>query len=246
MGIKSSKNTITAQDRAILDLKVQRDKLKQYQKKINVIIDKEIEAAKTALNNGNKQKALLALKKKKYQMQLLEKTEQQLMTLEELTQSIEYALVEKQMLEGLKKGNEVLKEIHKETSIEAVEKLMDDTAEAIAYQNEIDEMLTGLMSPEEEEEVNRELEDLQAAEVRQKEIGYTMSLTDYTCSWMPLYLLYPPRSYLLRSYPAKKHPARKNLRKVSGSFSHVFYYNFSYSLLSVIQPKKQKQAMLAT
>jgi charged multivesicular body protein 6 len=35
----------------------------------------------------------------------------------------------------LKSGNAVLNEIHKETSVEAVEKLMDDTAEAIAYQN---------------------------------------------------------------------------------------------------------------
>jgi hypothetical protein len=38
-------------------------------------------------------------------------------------------------LEGLKHGNDVLSEIHKETSVEAVEKLMDDTADAIAYQN---------------------------------------------------------------------------------------------------------------
>jgi hypothetical protein len=38
-------------------------------------------------------------------------------------------------MEGLKNGNDILKEIHKETSVEAVEKLMDDTAEAIAYQN---------------------------------------------------------------------------------------------------------------
>lgn len=51
------------------------------------------------------------------------------------THSIEYALVEKQVLEGLKHGNDVLSEIHKETSVEAVEKLMDDTADAIAYQN---------------------------------------------------------------------------------------------------------------
>ena len=51
------------------------------------------------------------------------------------TQSVEYALVEKQVLDGLKSGNAVLKEIHKETSVEAVEKLMDDTADAIAYRN---------------------------------------------------------------------------------------------------------------
>lgn len=41
------------------------------------------------------------------------------------------------MLEGLKQGNSVLNEIHKETSVEAVERLMDDTADAIAYQNVI-------------------------------------------------------------------------------------------------------------
>ncbi|KAI8875215.1 hypothetical protein K501DRAFT_231398 [Backusella circina FSU 941] len=165
MGAGASKNKITSQDKAILDLKVQRDKLKQYQKKINFVIDKEIEAAKKALLQDNKKKALLALKKKKYQVQLLEKTEQQLMTLEELTNSIEYALVEKQVMEGLKNGNDILKEIHKETSVEAVDKLMDDTAEAIAYQNEIDEMLSGAISNEDEEAILKELDELQEQEM---------------------------------------------------------------------------------
>jgi charged multivesicular body protein 6 len=34
MGIGASKNKITSQDKAILDLKVQRDKLKRYQKNV--------------------------------------------------------------------------------------------------------------------------------------------------------------------------------------------------------------------
>lgn len=52
-----------------------------------MVIEKEVDAAKLALQQGNKQKALLALKKKKYQVQLLEKTDQQLMNLEELVRS---------------------------------------------------------------------------------------------------------------------------------------------------------------
>ena len=43
--------------------------------------------------------------------------------------------MEQQVLQGLKKGNEVLGELQKEMSIEDVEQLLADTAEAIAYQN---------------------------------------------------------------------------------------------------------------
>lgn len=48
---------------------------------------------------------------------------------------IEFSLIEKDVLYGLKQGNAVLKEIHKEMDLESVEKLMSDTAEGIAYQN---------------------------------------------------------------------------------------------------------------
>jgi charged multivesicular body protein 6 len=42
--------------------------------------------------------------------------------------------VEKDVVFGLKQGSTVLKEINKEMSLESVEKLMEDTADAIAYQ----------------------------------------------------------------------------------------------------------------
>jgi len=38
------------------------------------------------------------------------------------------------VLHGLKQGNEVLKEIHREMSIESVERLMEETQEAREYQ----------------------------------------------------------------------------------------------------------------
>ncbi|CAG8692896.1 9437_t:CDS:2 [Funneliformis caledonium] len=163
MGNKNSK--ITSHDRAILDLKVQRDKLKQYQKKIQTVAEKETQVAKDALIKNNKRVALLALRKKKYQEQLLTKTDAQLSNLEQLTQSIEFALVEKDVLAGLEQGNLILKEIHKEISIDKVEKLMEDTADAIAYQDEISELLSGKLTNDDEDEILAELAQIEKDKV---------------------------------------------------------------------------------
>ncbi|PJF20058.1 hypothetical protein PSACC_00120, partial [Paramicrosporidium saccamoebae] len=143
------KQKITPRDRAILDLKVQRDRLKQYQKKVVVILGRETEIAKAHLAAGNKPLALLALKKKKYQEGLLESTSAQLLNLEQL--------VEQQVLHGLRQGNSVLTELQKEMSLDEVEKLMSDTAEA-----EISAMLSGKLTEEDEEDLEAELAQLQA------------------------------------------------------------------------------------
>ena len=69
--------------------------------------------------------------------------------------------MEQQVLSGLRTGNAILKELQGEMRVEEVEELMADTAEAIAYQNEISAMLSGKMTSEEEEDVLAELEGLQ-------------------------------------------------------------------------------------
>ncbi|KAF7347932.1 Charged multivesicular body protein 6 [Mycena venus] len=169
MGTTQSTPKITAQDRAILDLKLQRDKLKQYQKKasrddrlqIQVVLEREHAIAKTHLAAGNKDRAVIALRRRKYQQSLLLKTDGQLETLEELVSTIEFSLVEVSVLHGLKQGNEVLKEIHKEMNIESVEKLMDETQEAREYQREIGELLANNLTADEEDAVQEELRQLQ-------------------------------------------------------------------------------------
>jgi charged multivesicular body protein 6 len=116
-------------------MKNQRDKLRQYQKKITVITSREKEIAKECLARGEKDNALLALRRKKYQESLLAKTDSQLEQLEKLTSSVEFALVQKDVVFGLQQGTQVLKQIHKEMGgLEAVEKLMGETEEARAYQ----------------------------------------------------------------------------------------------------------------
>ncbi|KAG0646136.1 Chromatin-modifying 6 [Hyphodiscus hymeniophilus] len=141
MGNASSTNKISAQDKAILDMKNQRDKLHQYQRRITVLTSRETAIAKEMLSKGDKPRALLALRRKKYQESLLTKTDAQLEQLEKLTSSVEFALVQKDVVFGLQQGTNVLNEIHKEMGgIEHVEKLMGDTADAIAYQQDEDEV----------------------------------------------------------------------------------------------------------
>ncbi|KAL1956976.1 hypothetical protein VTO42DRAFT_6465 [Malbranchea cinnamomea] len=162
MGNISSSHKITAQDKAILDLKNQRDKLHQYQKRITVLTDRETEIARQCLARGDKSRALLALRRKKYQESLLAKTDAQLFELEKLTNSVEFALVQKDVLFGLSQGTKVLQAIHKEMGgLEGVEKMMGETEEARAYQEEISRMIAGQISNQDEEEVEEELELLE-------------------------------------------------------------------------------------
>ncbi|KAI1418244.1 Snf7-domain-containing protein [Hypoxylon sp. FL1857] len=160
MGNNPSK--VTAQDKAILDLKLQRDKLHQYQRRITVLTDKETAIARQMLAAGDKKRALLALRRKKYQESLLEKTDAQLAQLEQLTRNVEFALIQKDVVFGLQQGTKVLKDIHAEMGgIEHVEKLMGETADAIAYQREVSEMLGGRITNQDEDEVEDELAALE-------------------------------------------------------------------------------------
>ncbi|CAK7209113.1 Vacuolar protein sorting-associated protein 20 [Sporothrix bragantina] len=161
MGNNSSR--VTAQDKAILDLKIQRDKLHQYQRRVTVLTNRETEIAREMLARGDKKRALLALRRKKYQESLLAKTDAQLEQLEKLTSNVEFALIQKDVVFGLQQGTKVLQEIHREMGgLAHIEKLMGDTADAIAYQNEVSEMLGGSMSNADEDEVEDELAALEA------------------------------------------------------------------------------------
>lgn len=116
-------------------MKIQRDRLHQYQRRITVLTSRETAIAKEMLAKGDKSRALLALRRKKYQESLLTKTDAQLEQLEKLTSSVEFALVQKDVVFGLQQGTNVLAEIQREMGgLDKVEQLMGETAEAVAYQ----------------------------------------------------------------------------------------------------------------
>lgn len=165
MGNAPSSPKVTAQDKAILQVKLQKDKLLKYQKKSNLLLKSETEQIKIYLRQNDKRSAKVLLKRTKYQETLLENVSSQIMNLENMIQNIEFKLVEKEFLKGLTNGNEILKKLNKEMNINDVEKLMDDVNDNIQYQEEIDQVLsTSIVGKDVEDEIDEELRLLEEQE----------------------------------------------------------------------------------
>ncbi|CAN6567548.1 unnamed protein product [Malus baccata var. baccata] len=127
------KPKITEVDRAILSLKTQRRKLAQYEQQ-----------------------------KKKAREELLKQVDTWVINVEQQLQDIELTSKQKAVFESLKAGNNAIKALQSEINLDDVQKLMDDTDEAKAYQDEINAILGEKLSAEDEEDILAELENLEA------------------------------------------------------------------------------------
>lgn len=113
-------------------------------------------------------RALLLLRKKKYQEQVLSRVEGQLENLERMVHDLEFAQIEVQVVDGLKVGNDALKQLHALLSIDEIEKVMDETMVGIEKQREINEILSSTVTTDDqidESEIEAELDALMEAEI---------------------------------------------------------------------------------
>lgn len=175
MGQTSSAPKITAQDKAIFQLKRQRDKIKEYQRKLQIVIDRQSELAREAVKNKQPERAKFYLRSKKQQQSTIIKTCDQLDNLENLIGTIEFKLIEKDVIYGLQEGNKVLTKLNNEMSVEKIEKILDQVEEEKLTVDEISNALgmgSGLTKVE-ETEVDDEFESM-VQELHRKEPSIVM------------------------------------------------------------------------
>lgn len=109
----------------------------------------------------------MLLRKRKYQENLIITVDGQLENIEKMTADLEFAEIEKQVFEGLTVGNVALAKVHAIMSVESVEQLLDETREGVDKQKQIDALLVGVLTDDDEEDVMAELDrlvELDAAE----------------------------------------------------------------------------------
>ena len=79
-------------------------------------------------------KALLLLRKKKYTEKIIDKTDNELLNIENLIMDIEFKKIEQNVLKGIQVGNETLKQLNAVFSIEQIESILEETEEGVLKQ----------------------------------------------------------------------------------------------------------------
>nr|ADW82826.1 vacuolar protein sorting protein 20 [Breviata anathema] len=161
---KGKKNRITKEDEALLELKLKLRKVRDYQKKIDRVMSREEEIIKQCMLEGKKQQALRALRLRKQQEEMLKRSEGMYDNLQNLVNDIEAAQLQRDVFEGLKQGTALLQQLQQEVTLEDVEMLMDETRDAIEYQNRIDEAMGTSLNAAEEAELEDELDAILQAQ----------------------------------------------------------------------------------
>ncbi|KXZ47711.1 hypothetical protein GPECTOR_33g593 [Gonium pectorale] len=175
---KSKGPDITEVDRAILSLKTQRKKLEDQEKLINVRLERHAEVARQLAAEGRRDRALLALRKKKLSEKQLAQLHGLILNVEEMLSNIEITKKQTTVFSALQQSNDALKQLQAQVKLEDVQRLLDDTAEAKQYQEELAALLGQQLTATDDEEVEAELAALE--EVVQDEEKLAMPVAPTT------------------------------------------------------------------
>ncbi|CAE8627668.1 unnamed protein product [Polarella glacialis] len=137
--------SVDDEDRAMLDLKTQRDQLLAHRRRLDARAERDGEVARSLVQLGRKPQAVLALRKRRQHQQLAADCQGHLGRLEELIESVEMARVQHGAVEALAVGVDMLRRIQRDIGgIDHVHRLLGEQEEAFEAQQEIAAALAGV------------------------------------------------------------------------------------------------------
>lgn len=154
------KGQLTDTEKAQLELKRARDRLKKQGEQLERVIEKEKEMARELINAGQKKKAIVILKRKQMQEKMLDRARNQMLNVEQMINNINDAESNVKVFNALKEGNTTLKNLQEQMSLDDINDIMDDTAEHIDIQNSISEALGQNLNTAEMAEIDSEVNDM--------------------------------------------------------------------------------------
>ena len=161
---KSHSPLINQEEKALLDCKMTRDKIKTYIKRLERNANLKKEKAKDALRAKNKDRAKYNLKLSKMYQEQIKTADAQLTMLEEQIANIEQATTQRDAMKVLEKGNEVLKNLQSECNIEKWEKISEDMQDIKDQQDEINQFFRDRNMNDVDDDVEEEMTKLMESE----------------------------------------------------------------------------------
>ena len=117
---------VSENDKTILDIKARMRKLRTYEEKLNQQSREATEKIKELIKSGQKERAIIHLKRKKFTEAEITKCSGAQIKMQELMMGIESAQADLQIFSALKEGDAVLKDLHSKVSIADWEELYAD------------------------------------------------------------------------------------------------------------------------
>ncbi|CAD7971740.1 unnamed protein product [Amoebophrya sp. A25] len=127
----------TEADRAILQMKVQRDTLIQQKKKVAHMANAELEKAKDFLREDKKNLAAFCIKKKTIHEKLVTSCDNALIKLYELIDNVEMTAIQADVVKAMEAGSGVLKKMQQELTLDRVQTVIAESEEFREWNEEI-------------------------------------------------------------------------------------------------------------
>lgn len=165
-------------DRTVLDLKNARDKLRRFRKKLDEDCVRLKDKAAVYLDNNQKERAISLLKLRKYKTKEADNVESQLFNLMNMINTVEFEVQNVEVLQAMQKGTEALNKMHENISLETVERILDESREAIELENQIANMISAEFTKNDDDEIEEEYERIK----KSLELEKTLELPNPTAA----------------------------------------------------------------